>query len=1000
MALTKSGRITLGQIYNEFKPQSNTAKHSISEYYRRGPNVPDIFENSEIPVEIQNRVNWSDYYGTAGQVGAYVTALPAIDEDDYWRHCEGNPNYWSSLQDNWKQYNTRKDGAYCVMLEVRSPHARIKVAPAKIELDTELGDDSGYEKLLRNTNLDTDYFPFGEWTLTVPRKITRFRILATGAGGSGSVQKITASDEALKGDLDPIIEEGHNGENVVITSENLTVKVFGGLGGGKMPHSTDLDPRMVQVEGTAAVSTNKLYKFADSPQTRKIYGITNAATATESATFLPVITPDNSKKQLIGPNEMDWFAGSTYPINMVWWETAQNGALNAQAGGNGKGGASLWAGGFTAADEHPNQGGPVEPNSTAWGSGGAAGQHAQRGAQTLGGNAAPTAYLGDFETSPGEDITIKVPQGGKQSINLYTDFNQNDKDNFTPSKADIDQYADHPVYGTGFYVGSSYVSKSGKGGDGFVQIFGATGKAYSEMTHGGLVLLDENYNIIQQKFSRGESIKGDNSAMGSVALGFTADVEGTDDPSTPKIYYVAYTGRIRKNGLIESKTKFKSDGCVVSVAPIATQLVTKAPANQASNLQQIENWLKTSGFGTPYPETTIRKSIYLEPDFANEEPIVSGRVGISYEDDYEDVPNVFADTCTTTFRVAQGYPGTVNITFTKVASTDMGIGAAEFNFESSAGVVGWAPPAVPVKIGVGEEYVANSITSDGNCAASYVPNGDIRVEFAKQPGRVLNLYSNASRTNVTVQQAQELQSLSGQIFTDSSDSYGLIKNVGGAKFFVKNGKTHFSCSVEPDVLIATGNVMGTSWVRPVPYVAPYVAPVYYQSYGDGSSDSPNLHYVHYERSTNTRTYFSGVTFEQMHDLRRSDGTGVFQHTQDRNGGKNNGGSSSSESSGCFLTTAIVEMRGEADNGETLNILRKFRDNFLLQNYPNEIEEYYRIAPQLVDAIPKTNSVWGWIGEQIDLSISYINRQENENAYSTYKNMVKVLENDWLIKKEL
>ena len=115
------------------------------------------------------------------------------------------------------------------------------------------------------------------------------------------------------------------------------------------------------------------------------------------------------------------------------------------------------------------------------------------------------------------------------------------------------------------------------------------------------------------------------------------------------------------------------------------------------------------------------------------------------------------------------------------------------------------------------------------------------------------------------------------------------------------------------------------------------------------------------------------------------------------GGDNGGGGGGG---GCFLTTAIVEMRGEADNGETLNILRKFRDNFLLQNYPNEIEEYYRIAPQLVSAIPKTNLVWGWIGEQIDLSISYINRQENENAYSTYKNMVKVLENDWLIKKEL
>lgn len=96
-----------------------------------------------------------------------------------------------------------------------------------------------------------------------------------------------------------------------------------------------------------------------------------------------------------------------------------------------------------------------------------------------------------------------------------------------------------------------------------------------------------------------------------------------------------------------------------------------------------------------------------------------------------------------------------------------------------------------------------------------------------------------------------------------------------------------------------------------------------------------------------------------------------------------------------MTTAVVEMRGEADDGTILNTLRMYRDNFLLEHYPNEIEEYYNIAPKIVSAIPKTHSVWNWIGEQIDLSISYINRHENEKAYLTYKNMVRVLEKNWL-----
>ena len=557
MPLNKSGRITLGQIYNEFLPQTNTAKHSISEYYRKGANVPDIFENKNIPIHeptaaLRGRVNWSDYYGTSAVVGPYTTALPAINEDDFWRHCEGSPNYWSAVQDNWKQYVTRKDGAYCVMLEVRTPYARIEVQHAQTRLGTELGEDSGYEKLLRNTNLNTDYFPFGEWTMTIPRKITRFRIVATAGGGSGSVQKITASDSALKGQLTPIIEEGHDGGDVTITANELTVRLLGGLGGGKSirlsGNDKNYDPNKVQVIGSAAVSTNKLFKYADSPQTRKVYGITNAATAGESAAFLPVTFPARHKKQSTGANEMDWFAGSEYPINMIWWEDSLYGQVNSAAGGNGSGGDSLWADGYSAADEHPNQGEPIEPNSIDWGTGGAAGQHAQRGALTYGGDAAATAYLGDFETAPGEEITIKVPEGGVQSINLYTDYNQVDEANFTPSQADQDQYADHPVYGTGFYVGSSYVSKSGKGGDGFVQIFGATGRAYSELSHAGTVLLDEDYNIIQQKFSSTTSIKGVDNYNPSYTMPYIADVLGTEDPNVPKIYYVAYTGRIRKNG--------------------------------------------------------------------------------------------------------------------------------------------------------------------------------------------------------------------------------------------------------------------------------------------------------------------------------------------------------------------------------------------------------------------------------------------------------------------
>jgi hypothetical protein len=141
-----------------------------------------------------------------------------------------------------------------------------------------------------------------------------------------------------------------------------------------------------------------------------------------------------------------------------------------------------------------------------------------------------------------------------------------------------------------------------------------------------------------------------------------------------------------------------------------------------------------------------------------------------------------------------------------------------------------------------------------------------------------------------------------------------------------------------------------------------------------------------------------MTHAQIQDLRRQQPDGVFSNNtgvgntgpiRDDNINDSGGGSVSSQSSGggCFLTTAVVEMRGEADDGTTLNTLRIYRDNFLLKNYPNEIEEYYNIAPKIVTAIPKTHAVWNWIGEQIDLSISHINRQEDEKAYLTYKKMI-------------
>ena len=101
-------------------------------------------------------------------------------------------------------------------------------------------------------------------------------------------------------------------------------------------------------------------------------------------------------------------------------------------------------------------------------------------------------------------------------------------------------------------------------------------------------------------------------------------------------------------------------------------------------------------------------------------------------------------------------------------------------------------------------------------------------------------------------------------------------------------------------------------------------------------------------------------------------------------------------SGCFLTTAIVEHRGEADNGPTLTKLRNFRDTYLV-GYPEEVKKYYQVAPKIVAAIPKDNPTWDWVGKQIDLAIQYIDDNMLDKAHETYKSMVLELETNWLKK---
>jgi len=99
---------------------------------------------------------------------------------------------------------------------------------------------------------------------------------------------------------------------------------------------------------------------------------------------------------------------------------------------------------------------------------------------------------------------------------------------------------------------------------------------------------------------------------------------------------------------------------------------------------------------------------------------------------------------------------------------------------------------------------------------------------------------------------------------------------------------------------------------------------------------------------------------------------------------------------CYITTATCTALKKGDKCEELQAFRAFRDNYMKKdnNLEIEIQEYYRIAPIIVNAIDKCENK-----EQIYIKIyndylapayEKIRTGFNRDAYNIYKTMVKDL----------
>ena len=95
--------------------------------------------------------------------------------------------------------------------------------------------------------------------------------------------------------------------------------------------------------------------------------------------------------------------------------------------------------------------------------------------------------------------------------------------------------------------------------------------------------------------------------------------------------------------------------------------------------------------------------------------------------------------------------------------------------------------------------------------------------------------------------------------------------------------------------------------------------------------------------------------------------------------------------GCFITTAVCEYKGLADDCHELTVLRRFRDTWMATRYNEYIEQYYEEAPALVEkihALPETSrkalleSLW----QQISEAVRLIETGYHNSAFHVYEKM--------------
>jgi hypothetical protein len=112
------------------------------------------------------------------------------------------------------------------------------------------------------------------------------------------------------------------------------------------------------------------------------------------------------------------------------------------------------------------------------------------------------------------------------------------------------------------------------------------------------------------------------------------------------------------------------------------------------------------------------------------------------------------------------------------------------------------------------------------------------------------------------------------------------------------------------------------------------------------------------------------------------------------GSADGGGGGGGGGGGCFLTEAIMSAGGKDDNAEELQVMRAFRDDYLLPNpqYEPLVREYYAIAPLVVKALnrrPDAQKIYQFIDKRfIQPAVRMVLEGDIEPAFQHYADMIE------------